>query len=73
MLAVVRALVAAPKSLLMDVPSVGLAPAIVVDMVEAIRGLREEAGLIILVVEQTVGVATAVSDTAHGLQGDRIA
>jgi branched-chain amino acid transport system ATP-binding protein len=73
MLAVARALMSAPRLLLMDEPSVGLAPAIVGDMVEAIRALREQAGLTILLVEQNVGVAAAVADTAHVLQGGRIA
>ncbi len=72
MLAVARALMSDPRMLLMDEPSVGLAPAVVGDMVEAIRALRDEAGLTILLVEQNVGVAAAVADTAHVLQGGRI-
>jgi branched-chain amino acid transport system ATP-binding protein len=72
MVAVARALMSGPRMLLMDEPSVGLAPAVVGDMVAAIRALREEAGLTILLVEQNVGVAAAVADTAHVLQGGRI-
>jgi branched-chain amino acid transport system ATP-binding protein len=72
MLAVARALMSGPRMLLMDEPSVGLAPSVVGDMVAAIRALREEAGLTILLVEQNVGVAAAVADTAHVLQGGRI-
>jgi branched-chain amino acid transport system ATP-binding protein len=71
MLAVARALMGGPRVLLMDEPSVGLAPAVVGDMVAAIRALREE-GLTILLVEQNVGVAAAVADSAHVLQGGRI-
>jgi branched-chain amino acid transport system ATP-binding protein len=72
MLAVARALMSGPRMLLMDEPSVGLAPSVVGDMVDAIRALREEAGLTILLVEQNVGVAAAVADTAHVLQGGQI-
>jgi branched-chain amino acid transport system ATP-binding protein len=71
MLAVARALMSGPRMLLMDEPSVGLAPNVVGDMVAAIRALRDE-GLTILLVEQNVGVAAAVADTAHVLQGGRI-
>ena len=73
MLAEARALMSAPRLLLMDEPSVGLAPAIIGDMVEAIRALREQAGLAILLVEQNVGVAAPVADTAHVLQGGHVA
>jgi branched-chain amino acid transport system ATP-binding protein len=71
MLAVARALMGGPRLLLMDEPSVGLAPNIVADLVEAIRALRAER-LTILLVEQNVGVAAAVADTAHVLLGGRI-
>ncbi|WP_149538268.1 ABC transporter ATP-binding protein [Siccirubricoccus phaeus] len=71
MLAVARALMSGPRLLLMDEPSVGLAPNVVGDMVAAIRALREE-GLTILLVEQNVGVAAAVADSAHVLQAGRI-
>ncbi len=71
MLAVARALMSGPRMLLMDEPSVGLAPSVVGDMVAAIRALRAE-GMTILLVEQNVGVAAAVADTAHVLQGGRI-
>ena len=72
MVAVGRAMMARPKLLLMDEPSVGLAPSIVADMIEAVRKLHE-LGLTFLLVEQNVGVAAALAHDAHILQGGRIA
>ena len=72
MVAIGRALMSHPRMLLMDEPSVGLSPALVGDMIEAIHMLRER-GLTVLLVEQNVGVAAAVADDANVLQGGRIA
>jgi len=71
-LAIGRALMARPRVLLMDEPSAGLSPVIVDKMIATIRLLRDERGLTILLVEQNVGVAAAVADAAHVLQGGRI-
>lgn len=71
-LAVARALMARPKMLLMDEPSAGLAPVIVQEMIGIIQRLRDERGLTILLVEQNVGVAAAVGETAHVLQNGEI-
>ena len=68
MVAIGRALMSHPRMLLMDEPSVGLSPALVGDMIEAIRALRAR-GLTVLLVEQNVGVAAAVADDANVLQG----
>jgi branched-chain amino acid transport system ATP-binding protein len=60
MLAIGRALLTNPKLLIMDEPSEGLAPTIVEDLVRTIRELAE-GGMGLLVVEQNLGVATAVA------------
>jgi branched-chain amino acid transport system ATP-binding protein len=62
MLAIGRALLTNPRLLIMDEPSEGLAPTIVEDLVTAIRGLVREEGMALLVVEQNLGVATALAE-----------
>lgn len=71
-LSIGRALMARPNLLLMDEPSVGLAPLIVETVINTIRRLRER-GLTILLVEQNVGVAAAVAEQAHVLKDGVIA
>jgi branched-chain amino acid transport system ATP-binding protein len=71
-LAIARALMARPKLLLMDEPSAGLAPVVVQEMITLIKRLRDERGLTILLVEQNVGIAAAVGETAHVLQNGEI-
>jgi branched-chain amino acid transport system ATP-binding protein len=71
-LAIGRALMARPRLLLMDEPSVGLAPRVVESVIETTRMLRER-GLTILLVEQNVGVAAAVADQAHVLKDGVVA
>jgi branched-chain amino acid transport system ATP-binding protein len=70
--AIGRALMAKPKLLLMDEPSVGLSPVVVDSMIETIKQLHEKRGLTILIVEQNVGVAAAVASTAHILKDGEI-
>jgi branched-chain amino acid transport system ATP-binding protein len=70
--ALARALMAKPKLLLMDEPSVGLSPLIVQAVVETIRQLHAS-GLTILIVEQNVGVAAAVAEDAYVLKDGAIA
>ena len=72
MVAIGRALMARPRCLLMDEPSAGLAPTIVADMVDTILALNRR-GLTILLVEQNIGVAAAVAESAHILQNGEIA
>jgi len=71
-LAIARALMARPRLLLMDEPSVGLAPLVVDTIIQTVRDLRNR-GLTILLVEQNVGVAAAVADHAHVLKDGVIA
>ena len=61
MLAIGRALVTNPRLLVMDEPSEGLAPAIIENMIETFQQLERE-GLAILLIEQNLGVATALAE-----------
>lgn len=71
-LSIGRALMSRAKLLLMDEPSVGLAPRMVDVVIDTILRLRER-GLTILLVEQNVGVAAAVAEEAHVLKDGVIA
>lgn len=70
--AIARALMAQPKMLLMDEPSVGLSPIMVDSMVETIKHLHRTRNLTILIVEQNVGVAAAVAERAFILKDGEI-
>lgn len=71
MLAIGRGLMADPIVLMLDEPSSGLAPLLVLDLFEIIRKLKDE-GLTMLLVEQNVHLALAVSDYAYVLSEGRI-
>jgi branched-chain amino acid transport system ATP-binding protein len=72
MLAIGRALMAEPRLLLLDEPSMGLAPNIVDQVLAAIRALKA-GGLTILLVEQNARAALAIADRAYVLETGRIA
>ena len=67
MLAIARALMSEPKLLLLDEPSLGLAPLIIRDIFNTIRALRET-GLTILLAEQMANQALGVADRAYVLE-----
>lgn len=71
MLAIARALMARPKLLLLDEPSLGLAPLIVKEIFAVIRSLRER-GVTILLVEQMANQALKVADRAYVLKTGEI-
>ncbi|MFT8246786.1 ABC transporter ATP-binding protein [Roseomonas sp. BN140053] len=71
MLSIARALMLNPSILLLDEPSEGLAPMIVEEIVNVIRGLRSE-GLAILLVEQNLGAALALADRHHVMSKGQI-
>jgi branched-chain amino acid transport system ATP-binding protein len=72
MLAISRALLSRPKLLLLDEPSLGLAPLIVKQVYDAIYALRAQ-GLTVLVVEQSVNRALAAADRAYVMSAGAIA
>jgi branched-chain amino acid transport system ATP-binding protein len=71
MLAIGRALMAGPRLLMLDEPSLGLAPIVVTEMFTLIEAIRDE-GTSILLVEQNVRHALAISDRGYALQNGRI-
>nr|WP_114377684.1 ABC transporter ATP-binding protein [Elioraea thermophila] len=71
MLCIGRALMAQPKLLLMDEPSLGLAPKLVRQVFDLIRTIRA-AGTPVLLVEQNAKAALAVADRAYVMDGGRI-
>ena len=73
MLAVARALMGRPRLLLLDEPSLGLAPLIVREIFRIIGDLNEEEGLAVLVVEQNAKLALRSSSRAYVLEVGRVA
>ncbi|ABM56079.1 ABC transporter ATP-binding protein [Verminephrobacter eiseniae] len=71
MLALARALMSKPRLLLLDEPSLGLAPLVIRDILRSIRVLRD-AGLTILLVEQMAHQALALADRGYVLETGRI-
>jgi branched-chain amino acid transport system ATP-binding protein len=61
-LVIARALLTAPRLLLLDEPSLGLAPRIVAQVMDLVRRLRDESGLTVLLVEQNARSALAIAD-----------
>jgi branched-chain amino acid transport system ATP-binding protein len=72
MLAMGRALMARPKLLMLDEPSLGLAPKLVGEIFAIIRRLNDELGTTILVVEQNARLALEIADRAHVMENGRI-
>jgi len=71
MLAVARGLMARPKLLLLDEPSLGLAPIVINDLFAALNRLRAESATILLV-DQMAGLALGLADRAYVIDGGRI-
>ena len=71
MLAIARGLMARPRILLLDEPSLGLAPKIIAELFAALDALREE-GMTILLVDQMASLALALADRAYVIEGGRI-
>ncbi|MFV3408220.1 ABC transporter ATP-binding protein [Bdellovibrio bacteriovorus] len=72
MLAISRALMAKPRMLLLDEPSLGLAPLIVAQIFEIVKKLNQEEGMTVLLVEQNARMALKISHRAYVLECGRI-
>jgi branched-chain amino acid transport system ATP-binding protein len=73
MLALGRALMSRPRLLLLDEPSLGLAPLVVREFFRVVRELNEKEGLTVLVVEQDARIALSSSSRAYVLEVGRVA
>src|SRR5919202_1746638 len=71
MLALGRAMMARPRLLLLDEPSLGLAPLVVQEIFAALRRMNDEDGLTVLVVEQNATLALEASQRAYVLEAGR--
>src|SRR5262249_12008266 len=72
MLALGRALMQRPRLLLLDEPSLGLAPTVVAEIFRIVRQLNEEEGLSVLVVEQNAVIALEAAARAYVLEVGRV-
>lgn len=72
MLAIGRALMARPRLLTLDEPSIGLAPQLVAQVLQAVTRIRD-AGVTVLIVEQNAAQTLAISDRAYVLESGSIA
>ena len=72
MVAMSIALMAEPKVLLLDEPSIGLSPNLVQDILHTVRKLADETGISAILVEQNVKVALDVADDVAALRGGRV-
>ena len=73
MLALARALMARPRLLMLDEPSLGLAPLVVASIFSILRRLNEKEGLAVLLVEQNATLALETAATAYVLETGRVA
>ena len=72
MLVIGRALMSEPKVILLDEPSLGLAPLVIEDIFATIRRLRDEEKLTVLLVEQNAALALDIADHGYVMENGRI-
>jgi branched-chain amino acid transport system ATP-binding protein len=73
MLALARAFMQRPRLMLLDEPSLGLAPIIVSEIFRIVRELNEKEGMTVLVAEQNANIALEAASTAYVLEVGRVA
>ena len=73
MLALGRALMARPRILLLDEPSLGLAPILVSDVLTTVQRIKQELGITVLIVEQNVQQTLELADRAYVIESGEIA
>lgn len=73
MLALARGLMLRPRLLLLDEPSLGLAPLITREIFEIVKSINKDEGVTVLVVEQNASIALSVSQTAYVLETGHVA
>jgi len=72
MLAIGRVLMGGPKMILLDEPSMGLAPIVVKELFQTLKKLNLEEGITLLLVEQNAGVALRLADRAYVIENGKI-
>ena len=72
MLVIGRALMARPRLILLDEPSLGLAPLLVQEIYEIIRGINTKQKMAILLVEQNVRAALGIADYGYVIENGRV-
>ena len=72
MLAIARALMLRPRLLLLDEPSLGLAPLVVRSIYETVQAINRDEGLSVLTVEQNANLALAIAGRAYVLEAGRV-
>ena len=72
MLVIARALMSRPKVMLLDEPSLGLAPSIISDLFNMLRQIRDEESTSMLIAEQNATAALAIADEGYVLQSGRV-
>lgn len=72
MLAIARAMMSRPRLILLDEPSLGLAPLITKEVFERLSAINKAEGLAVLLVEQNANLALEVADRAYVLEAGKI-
>ena len=72
MLAISRALMARPKLMMLDEPSLGLAPLLVAEIFRIIKRINEERKTTILLVEQNANLALSIADYGYIMENGRV-